>query len=106
MYNYVMMMRYIKWMGLLLFITCILILSSCAPDIVREGGAVVHGQPQNSADFLSYYADETIVYVTKSGEKYHTADCSYLTDSAIPVSLEQAVAEGKTPCKRCHPLGG
>ena len=91
-----------KKTALLLCVLFIFLLAACAPE-VREGGVVVRGQPQIPADYLSYYAGETIVYVTKSGEKYHTADCSYLTDSAVPVSLKQAVAEGKTPCSRCHP---
>ena len=91
---------------LLLTIAICLLLSACAPATVRDGGVVLRGDPRETADYLSYYQDETIVYVTKSGEKYHTADCSYLTDSAMPVSLEQAIAEGKTPCSRCHPDGG
>jgi len=104
MYNIVMSGRNIKTAtALLLILACMLLLSACAPQTVREGGAVVHGQPRETADYLSYYQDESVVYVTKSGEKYHTADCSYLTDSAYPVSLEQAIAEGKTPCSRCHP---
>jgi len=80
-----------------------LLLTACAPQAVREGGIVVHGQAVELTDYLSYYEDEPVVYVTKSGKKYHTADCSYLTDTAYPVSLEQAIAEGKTPCSRCHP---
>jgi len=92
-----------KVLAALLALVACLLLSACAPQTVREGGVVMHGKPQETADYLSYYQDETVVYVTKSGEKYHTADCSYLTDSAYPISLEQAVAEGKTPCSRCHP---
>lgn len=57
-----------------------LLLAACAPQTACEGGIVLHGQPRETADYLSYYQDETVVYVTKSGEKYHTADCSYLTD--------------------------
>lgn len=88
---------------LLFCVACIVLLAGCASPIVRNGGIVVRGEPRETADFLSYYSDEVIVYVTKSGEKYHTADCTYLTDSAIPVSLEQALAEGRTPCSHCHP---
>lgn len=88
---------------LLLCLLFILLLTACTPQAIREGGIVVHGTSCETADCLSYYSDETVVYVTKSGEKYHTADCTYLTDSAIPVSLEQALAEGKTPCSYCHP---
>jgi len=43
------------------------------------------------------------VYKTKTGSKYHQAGCSYLKDSSIPISLEDAKAEGLTPCSRCDP---
>ena len=45
-------------------------------------------------------ATET-VYVTKSGKKYHHAGCQYLKKSQIPISLEQAIAQGYTPCSKC-----
>jgi hypothetical protein len=95
-----------KKVALIMPLLCIMLLTACAPQIVRQGGVVVYGDARETAGYLSYYAEETVVYVTKSGEKYHIADCSYLTDSAMPVSLEQAVAEGKQPCSRCHPDEG
>ena len=44
-----------------------------------------------------------VVYITKTGEKYHTAGCSYLARSKIPISLKDAKAQGYTPCSRCNP---
>lgn len=44
---------------------------------------------------------DTIVYVTKTGECYHTAGCSYLK-SSIAISLAEA-AENYRPCSRCNP---
>ena len=46
--------------------------------------------------------DGTIVYITASGTKYHNPGCSYLTDTAQPISLSEAQARGYTPCSRCH----
>jgi competence protein ComEC len=46
---------------------------------------------------------EIIVYVTRTGEKYHSAGCQYLSQSCIPMSLEDAVDEGYTPCSKCNP---
>ena len=46
---------------------------------------------------------EVIVYVTKTGEKYHSDGCQYLSRSRIPISLEDAKASGYTPCSKCHP---
>lgn len=45
-------------------------------------------------------ATET-VYVTKSGKKYHHDGCQYLKKSKIAISLDEAVAEGYTPCSKC-----
>jgi hypothetical protein len=44
-----------------------------------------------------------IVYRTPSGEKYHTATCSYVKGKAIPITLREAKEKGLTPCKVCHP---
>lgn len=42
------------------------------------------------------------VFVTRSGAKYHSAGCSYLRSSAIPMPLSQA-ARRYGPCSRCRP---
>ena len=49
------------------------------------------------------YAEDPIVYITKTGEKYHTGTCSYLRQSKIPIPLSEAVSGGYTPCSRCKP---
>ena len=46
---------------------------------------------------------DTVVYVTKTGEKYHTGQCSSLKKSKISISLGEAVAKGFGPCQRCKP---
>lgn len=43
------------------------------------------------------------VYITKTGSKYHTANCRYLSKSCIPIKLGEAKAEGYTPCSVCAP---
>ena len=45
----------------------------------------------------------TIVYITKTGSKYHTGSCSYLKKSKIEITLADAVARGYDPCSRCNP---
>ncbi|MDD5010886.1 MAG: thermonuclease family protein [Phycisphaerae bacterium] len=48
--------------------------------------------------------DESImVYVTKSGTKYHLANCQHLSQSSLPIKLQDAKARGYTPCSRCNP---
>ena len=43
------------------------------------------------------------VYITKSGTKYHTSDCRYLSQSKIAVDLTEAVDRGYLPCSVCGP---
>jgi hypothetical protein len=49
-----------------------------------------------------YSQDDPTVYVTKTGSKYHTAGCSYLKKSAIPMKLSEA-SVSYSPCSRCNP---
>jgi hypothetical protein len=46
---------------------------------------------------------EEIVYITRTGSKYHRASCRYLSKSMIPISLKDAKARGYTPCSVCQP---
>lgn len=46
--------------------------------------------------------NDTEVYVSKSGKRYHRANCKSITD-AQKVPLSEAKAKGKTPCKICQP---
>lgn len=41
------------------------------------------------------------VYITKTGKKYHKDGCSYLKDSKIAISLDDAKAKGYEPCSKC-----
>ena len=45
---------------------------------------------------------EQIVYVTRTGSKYHKARCRYLSKSAIPMKLKDAAAR-YGPCSVCNP---
>lgn len=44
------------------------------------------------------------VYISKSGNKYHSADCYHINvDNCTMISKEQAVSLGYEPCKTCRP---
>jgi len=45
----------------------------------------------------------TLVYITKTGEKYHRGNCSYLSRSKIETTLGSAVSRGYGACSRCKP---
>jgi len=46
---------------------------------------------------------DTVVYITKTGAKYHRGSCSYLKQSKIETTLGSAVSRGYGPCSRCAP---
>jgi hypothetical protein len=48
-------------------------------------------------------AGDTEVYITNTGEKYHTSGCASVKNSKIAITLEEAVAQGYEACKRCKP---
>lgn len=48
-------------------------------------------------------AVSTTVYITKTGKKYHSAGCRYLSKSCIPIDLPAAAQRGYTPCSVCNP---
>jgi len=47
--------------------------------------------------------EDIVVYITETGSKYHREGCRYLKKSKIPISLEDAVKRGYTPCSVCDP---
>ena len=54
----------------------------------------------------SCYSDpenDTMVYITATGQKYHRENCRYVRGKAIEISLSKAQREGYDPCKVCKP---
>ena len=47
-------------------------------------------------------SDTLVVYVTRTGEKYHVAGCRYLSKSMVPIALKEA-RQRYTPCSVCKP---
>ena len=43
-----------------------------------------------------------VVYITKTGEKYHVYGCRYLKKSCIEISLSSAKNQGYTACSVCY----
>ena len=44
-----------------------------------------------------------IVYITETGNKYHTSKCGYLKYSKIPIRLNDARLTNRTRCSVCEP---
>ncbi len=71
---------------------------SSHPGRSAAGGEQARAQAPGDGD--------TLVYVTKSGRKYHRRGCVYLRKSCKAITLRDALARGYTPCSRCKPPGG
>lgn len=48
-------------------------------------------------------SDSKTVYITDTGEKYHSSGCQYLRKSKHAISISQAKSRGYTPCSKCRP---
>ena len=73
-----------------------------------EAGTVVFATDGESIEIKTEKAGQAAksditVYITKTGKKYHTADCSLLRESKISIELSEAKARGYEPCKSCNP---
>lgn len=45
----------------------------------------------------------SIVFITRTGIRYHVGSCRYLRKSRIPIDIKEAAGKGYTPCKVCKP---
>ena len=68
------------------------------PAGCREATEEPEAQPAVESE-----AETVTVYVTETGEKYHRVGCATLRKSRQEMSLEDAKAEGYTPCSKCNP---
>jgi hypothetical protein len=73
----------------------------CNPPVRKSAADVA--APKNSVQSAqARNPEEVIVYVTRTGSKYHRAGCRYLARSSIRVSLNEA-ARRYGPCAVCKP---
>lgn len=61
---------------------------------MAEKGSLATSRPVN---------DETTVFVTSTGEKYHKSGCRHLMKSMLPMRLGEAQLRGLLPCPTCDP---
>jgi len=73
---------------------------AASPDPNRDLGVADLPATKDSASEDA--VEEIIVYVTRTGRKYHTRSCRYGKRSTRPLTLEQARANYE-PCKICKP---
>ena len=59
------------------------------------------GAKANKAE--SSLSSKDVVYVTKSGKKYHKENCSSLKSEKTEIAKQEALDKGFTACKVCNP---
>lgn len=73
--------------------------SAPVPAAPTSSTAVIKpSEPAPTAESVSVQ-----VHIAKTGKKYHTAGCRYLSKSDVVVSLSTAKQRGLTPCSVCNP---
>lgn len=66
------------------------------------GEAPEEGEETESVEESYKKLQQSTVYVTKYGIKYHKSSCRYLAKSKIPLKIEDALKKGYEPCKKCY----
>lgn len=59
----------------------------------------------DASSFPSGGEENVIVYITKTGTRYHQAGCRYLPEETPSLTLAEAVEKGYSPCRVCQPPG-
>ncbi len=64
-----------------------------------------HGTVTSREEGLELLSEEEarLVFITRTGIRYHVGSCRHLHSSKIPVALKKAEEDGYTPCKVCKP---
>lgn len=58
--------------------------------------------PETTTETTTTAQQQEIVYITPTGDKYHTKSCRYYSDSCTAMTKEQAIQAGYTACDVCH----
>ena len=79
----------------------LLIVALTAPVLSTACG-VAAKSPVYASAHAATQKREVVVYVTRTGEKYHRSSCQYLRKSKIPMALSDA-KRSYSPCSVCRP---
>ncbi len=60
-------------------------------------------QHQTTQTYQQVIPTTQTVYITRTGSRYHRADCHHLRQSKISINLNDARSSGYTPCQNCKP---
>ncbi|MBU3178575.1 hypothetical protein KPL47_19860 [Clostridium estertheticum] len=64
---------------------------------------IAQSQSNTATQQSSSENNSQMVYITKTGKKYHSAGCRYLRRSEISIKKSEAINEGYNACSVCNP---
>lgn len=67
------------------------------------GGQSGTGKGEAPGGVQSSSDASVMVWITKTGKRYHREGCEHLKKSKTPISVEDAKARGLEPCQTCEP---
>lgn len=71
-------------------------------NVTRRSKSISGGSSNSGSAEKAPLTDDSIVYVTATGKKYHRDGCASLSKSKIAITLANALAKGYQPCKTCN----
>jgi tetratricopeptide (TPR) repeat protein len=77
--------------------------AEAAPQPEGGDGSGAEGNANAAPNAGASQSAGDIVHATATGKCYHRAGCSSLSRSDIPMTRQQAEAQGLTPCSNCNP---
>jgi competence protein ComEC len=101
------MKRLLVFQVLILFICAVVYTPAISAEKVEKEHETIGIQKYQSSELNPNVEkkknEDPIVYITKTGKKYHKDGCSYLRYSKIRIRLSEAKRKGYTPCSKCKP---
>lgn len=69
----------------------------------EKSGEIITTNISTSNNENNITSSDNIVYIGTTGTKYHKQSCSTLKVKGKPITLDEALSQGREPCKRCKP---
>ena len=89
-----------------MFISCILLRNITFKNTEPDKTSVVFSYSETTTEqpvALTTQAIYDIVYITKTGDKYHKQDCYYIRGrNTLAITLSEANNQGYLPCSVCY----
>lgn len=77
--------------------------ASNTPSVSNDSGYSSNAVDSNVYDSSVSDSSDEVVYISRTGSKYHRQNCRTLKGNGIQSTLSEALSMGLEPCGVCHP---